>query len=713
VAGIGIAVIGWGLPHQDRRLRKNRWGKSHPTRCIVALLVVQSLCLAHDDPNAPVPRLQALKVDSPLVVDGALDEPFWQKADVATGFIDVRSGLPADQQTLVRVAYTRSHLYIAVECLDDRMDEIHAAERREDRQFQGDDWVEIHLDPMHTHNSKYAFFSNPLGIRVDASEGPSGNFSTSWSADWELAAKMYDDRWVFEMSIPLGVLNYQRADGQTWGLNITRKRVRQDVTSFWSYHETDYFKPRHFGHLTGLDLADSLFGRNFELTPYVASHADFNGDTKAGFETGVDLSFRLTPSVITSWTVNPDFAQVEADADTIELRDTERFLPEKRLFFREGEELFRSGTERLYYSRRFTDIEAGARVTADARQYKFTLLDVQGDTVHGDRYFGNSTVLRGLSNLGEKSTLGLHLSNSQLDEGHSRIAGTDALLYLNDDWRVSYNVAGADDRLEDETGELTKDRTDFLGYGGLTYEKYPWEFHTSYRGISEGFDPVLGFVPRRDIFGPSFYTSYHLRSSERWYKSLFAGWNTQYYEDGDGQTSLRDYSGDAGVTLWNDLGFEIGYDHDYHRPYRNRRTSLGASYLESDYWRSVDLRWAHGVFEETDYDELAFGKHLKFIERWPIRYDYVIRFEDQPDGTSDTIWLNRVVFDYFFSDVMWVKTSIQHRSTGVHNLSAIYGWEFRRDAHVYLVYNNVREEDEQEQLAPGQSVFLKLAYTFR
>ena len=124
------------------------------------------------------------------------------------------------------------------------MDEIHAAERREDRQFQGDDWVEIHLDPMHTHNSKYAFFSNPLGIRVDASEGPSGNFSTSWSADWELAAKMYDDRWVFEMSIPLGVLNYQRADGQTWGLNITRKLVRQDVTSFWSYHETDYFKPR-------------------------------------------------------------------------------------------------------------------------------------------------------------------------------------------------------------------------------------------------------------------------------------------------------------------------------------------------------------------------------------------------------------------------------------------------------------------------------------
>jgi hypothetical protein len=159
--------------------------------------------------------LQALKVDSPLLVDGILDEPFWQQADIATGFLDVRSGQPAAQQTKVRVAYTRSHLYLAVECVDDRMDEIHATERREDRFFQGDDWVEIHLDPMHSHNSKYAFFSNPLGTRVDGYEGPGGAFSTSWSADWELAAKINDDCWACEMSIPLRILNYQQADGQT------------------------------------------------------------------------------------------------------------------------------------------------------------------------------------------------------------------------------------------------------------------------------------------------------------------------------------------------------------------------------------------------------------------------------------------------------------------------------------------------------------------
>jgi len=158
------------------------------------------------------------------------------------------------------------------------------------------------------------------------------------------------------------------------------------------------------------------------------------------------------------------------------------------------------------------------------------------------------------------------------------------------------------------------------------------------------------------------------------------------------------------------VGFHAGYDDDFHRPYNNRRTHLGMVFDESDYWRSMNLGWGFGVFEEIDYHELSFGKHFKPIERWPIRYEYVIRFEEEPDGDEDTIWLNRVVFDYFFSDVMWLKSSIQHRSTAVHNISLIYAWEFVKDAHLYVVYNNIREDDEPDNV---QSIFIKLAYTFR
>ncbi|MDI6449106.1 carbohydrate binding family 9 domain-containing protein [Anaerobaca lacustris] len=678
--------------------------------CSAVLLAIAIPADAHNDPNASVPSLRALKVDSPIVVDGVLDEPFWQDAEVATDFIDTRSGQPAAQQTLVRIAYSRTHLHIAVECLDDRIDLIRASERREDRQFQGDDWLEVHLDPLHSHNAKYAFFSNPLGVRVDAAEGPSGAFSTSWTAEWDLAARIGDDRWVFEMSIPLRVLNYRRADGQIWGLNFTRYLVRTDTTSFWSFSPTDSYKPRHFGHLVGLDLADSEFSRNLEITPYVSSRTDFNGHGSTELQTGGDVSFRLTPSIVTSWTINPDFAQVEADADTIELRDTERFLPEKRLFFREGEDLFASGANRLYYSRRLTDIDGGARVSGEMNDYRFALVDVYGDVVHGDPYYGNSSVFRLLRNVGEKSNVGLHASSSDFKQGHSRVLGSDGKLFVNDDWSFNYLVAGADDRLEEGVERSARDRSDYLGYGSVVYKKYPWEVGANYRGISEGFDPVLGFIPRRDIYGPTVYSMYSLRASDRWYKRLFAYFGIEYFENGDGQTSLRDYSADASVTLKNDVRLGIEYDRDYHRPYHNERTELDVVFDATDFWRSTAFEWAFGVFEETEYDELSLGKHFKPIDRWPIRYDYVIRFEDRPDGDRETIWLNRIVFDYFFTDVMWLKSAIQHRSTEVHNISVIYGWEFVKDAHLYLVYNGVREDDDPETI---HSLFAKLAYTLR
>jgi len=679
-----------------------------PVFLTILSLALPNNALAHKGPNVTVPSLAALKVDAELTVDGVLDEPFWQEADATERFIDVRTEQPEAQATCARVAYTRTHLYIAVECFDDAIDQIHASELKEDRYFRGDDWVEVHLDPLHSHRAKYAFFTNPLGTRVDASEGPSGKFNLGWSAEWEAAAKIGEDRWTFEMKIPFGIMNYTRGDGQTWGLNFTRKLIRTDVTSNWSYTQTDYYKPRNFGHLTGLDLADTKFDRNLEVTPYVSSRTDFNGKTETEVESGADVSFRLTPSIITSWTANPDFGQVEADADTIELRDTERFLPEKRLFFREGEELL-SMPNRLYYSRRFTDIDAGAKVSGDWRQNKSSFLNIHGDTVSDDTFYGNSSVFRFLQSVGEKSTLGYYLGASEFTEGHSRVASTDGNLFLTDYIRFKHQLSVADEDLVDSSDEA-KNRQDYLGYSSLAYDKYPWYVSLSYRAITEDFNPVLGYIPRRDIFGPSFFSRYYLRSAERWYKEMGIEFRTAYYENEMGRTTLRDYAFEGEVTLQNDMGFALDYDHDFHDPYDNRRTRLKVSFNESDYYRSTDVGWAFGTFEEVQYDELMLGKQLQPWEAWPIRYEFTLRFEEEPDGEEETLWLNRVVFDYFFTDDMWLKTSIQNRSEDIHNISLIYGWEFVQDAHWYMAFNSVQTEDDEE---PLHSLFVKLAYTFR
>ncbi|MFH1739781.1 MAG: DUF5916 domain-containing protein [bacterium] len=678
----------------------------------IGLLLFASTASAHDDPNASVPTLRALKVDAPLTVDGVLDEPFWQKAEIATDFIAERTNEPAQEQTTVRAAYTKTHIYFAVECFDEKIDEIRATERREDRYYEGDDLVEIHLDPFHNHRSKYCFFSNPLGTRCDAKAGTSdGSFNTGWSADWDLAVQILEDRWVIEMRIPLAVMNYFRRDGQTWGLNISRVLCRTDTESFWSYNETDTYDPRHFGHLTGLDLAGTEFDRGWEIAPYVSSRFDFDGESDVTAETGTDISFRLSPSITTAWAINPDFGQIEADDDTIELRDTERFLPEKRPFFREGEELFEMRHD-LYYSRRFTDIQTASKMNGKFGDHHFTLFNIQGDVTHDEIRKGNTTAFRSIQEIGEKSTLGYFASASELDDGHSRVLSTDGEVFLTDDYILRFQGSIADDLAEESLGVDSKDRTDYLGYTSLKYDKRPWDLSVGYKAITEGFNPILGYIPRQDVFGPSARAEYYRQEDNTWYKTLYAEIDTEINENEENKTVLRDYDIESEIVFANDLGIALERESNFHAPYNNERTEASFILNSSDFWRSTDFGAAHGEFEEVKYDEFSFEKRKDLFGRLPLRYELTVRFEEETvDGHTDenTVWLNRIVFDYFFTDKMWIKTAIQNRNGGIHNISMIYGWEFRRNCHWYLVFNSVKDEDDNEGL---RSVFTKIVYTF-
>lgn len=673
----------------------------------VALALVAGPLRAHRDPDAPFPSFRALRTDAPPVIDGLLDEPLWERAEVATQFIDARTHRPAELQTTTRIAYTDTDLYVAVECLDDRIDEIRASERREDRSFTGDDWVEVHFDPGHSHRAKYAFFTNPLGTRADANEGPSGVFNYGWSAEWDVAAKILPDRWVFEMRIPFGVMNYRRSDGQTWGVNVTRQVRRTDALSFLSFHATDYYKPRYFGHLTGLDLENTRFDRNWEITPYVSTRVDFNGTTDTVVRGGLDISARLTPSIRSSVALNPDFGQVEADEDTIELRDTERFLPEKRLFFREGDELMRQ-THRLYYSRRFSDIRAAAQASGQGAGFSFNALTIEGDLAREGGYRGHSTVFRLLQDVGERSSIGYYAANSILNRGHARTLGLDAAVFLSNTWRLSWQAAATDERLENASSQPVKDRTDYLGHAAINYDRYPWRFGAGYQAISREFNPLLGFIPRRNAFGPFVTGEYGLNGRQTWFKRIVLSPRFDYHENDDGRTSLRDWQFNGRIVLANDLALEASQSVDYHAPHRNMRTEAGATLFSSDLWRSLDLGWAGGEFEGIAYQEAFFAKPVRLLERWMLRPDFAIRTEEHASDRRETVWLARLVLDFSLTEAMWIKGSLQQRKDDSHNFSLIYGWRIRTDLNWHLVLNSIREDGG----GTANSAFSKVAYTF-
>ncbi len=662
---------------------------------------------AHETELDDRPTFRGLKTDAPLIVDGILDEPFWQEAEIGTNFMDRRTQQFASQQTFVRIAYSKEDIYIAVEAFDDNIPELHATERREDRYPRGDDFVQIHLEPSHNHRTKYGFFSTPLGTRTDGVEGYSGSSWTfGWSAEWDLEAQILEDRWVFEMRIPYGIMNYSREDDQTWGFNVSRSSPSRDEFSWWSFNPTDSFRPHNFGHLTHMDLSDTTFDRNLEFSPYVSSVFELSGEEDTNFESGYDLSFRLSPSIITALTFNPDFGQVEADADTIELLDTERFLPERRPFFREGSELLRM-EHRLYYTRRFTDIEAGAKVSGEYKDFNFTLLNLEGETVHGGTRDGNVSVFRALQNIGQKSHLGYYLNNSELDDGHSRVASTDGFFFLTDDFRFEFQASVADDERVREDGTVLKNSTDYLGYASLQYEKYPWFIDLSYDSITDQFDPDLALIFRRNIFGPKLLASYGHDSEESWYKSIWVFFDSALYRNEGDRTVLRDYEFFSEVIFPNDFGITASHEIDFHDPYDNTRTGLGISFNSTDFWELTEIGWARGEFQGTDYSEAILTKHYQPIDQFPVRWEYVARFEALPDGTEQTIWLNRVIADYFFNDDIWIKSSFQHQNDNIHNISVIFGWQIKRDLQWYMVFNSVEDKFFTED-----SIFTKFVYTF-
>ena len=360
---------------------------------------------------------------------------------MASGFIDYKTERPAVEQTLVRVLYDDENVYIGFECLEPEPDKIVAVQRKYDQELDGEDRVEVRFDTFHDLRRAYVFAVNTLGTRYDARQGVF-EFDDSWGCDWTAACTVTEDRWFAEIAIPIGNLLFRKADDVVWGCNFRRSERGLQESGYWCYRNSQARYPREYGILTSLDLADVKVSRRPALETYVsAAHDVDDGSTK--FSTGLDVSMRLNSELTSAFTLNPDFGQVEADPDTIELRDTERFLRERRTFFREGSELFDTPVN-IYYSRRFEKIDAGGKVTGQGDSWALGLVDVQGDIEHdANMVTGNYHVGRYIQNYGEHSHVGGIWATSFRDTGNNLTGGLDSRIFFDSTTALTTQVLGS------------------------------------------------------------------------------------------------------------------------------------------------------------------------------------------------------------------------------------------------------------------------------
>ncbi|MBN2665833.1 MAG: carbohydrate binding family 9 domain-containing protein [Bacteroidales bacterium] len=303
---------------------------------------------------------QAVRISEPLKLTGGLDNPFWENAvPIELGFEIIPSeNTPSGQRTEVMALYDQDFLYLGFRCFDTLPGAIRAHLSDRDQIFN-DDYVLISIDTYGDFQKGYEFAVNPHGIQGDllmmgTMEDP------SYDMVWQSKAVINNDGWSAEMAIPFRALNFNGDNIQEWKILVIRSVPRNNkyVLSWTPIDRNIPNLLQQGGLISGLSGIKP--GRSIDLLPYTmieqASERSDLSDPGSSFEDGSwktriggGIQYSPNPGININVVINPDFSQIESDADQVTVNNTFALsYPEKRPFFMAGMDLLQTP---MYYSR--------------------------------------------------------------------------------------------------------------------------------------------------------------------------------------------------------------------------------------------------------------------------------------------------------------------------------------------------------------------------
>ncbi len=310
-------------------------------------------------PSEILPRLGAVRVSSPPVLDGRLDDPAWASSPGTSDFTQQvpYDGKPPSEHTTLRVVYDDEAVYFGFDCDQVRTPVVGRLTRRDEDSES--DWVWVEIDSRRDARTAYVFAVNVKGVLSDGILHDGTTWGLEWDENWEARTALTPRGWSAELRIPFRVLRFTPGlPVQDWGLWASRFIGVSQEKDDWPYIPRDAATPiPFFGRLT--DLRHLAPGGTVELRPFVlgevrrqsADASLVNHGIDAAASAGLDLKLHVTQSLTLDAAINPDFAQVEADQLILNLNNYEIQYPEKRPLFLEGADLFATPLGVLYSRR--------------------------------------------------------------------------------------------------------------------------------------------------------------------------------------------------------------------------------------------------------------------------------------------------------------------------------------------------------------------------
>ena len=724
--------------------------------------------LALDGPPPPVPpaiisrdtsgraTIRAVRLTTPIRIDGALDEPIYTMVPPITDFIQQEpvGGEPATEKTELWVAFDEDNLYVLFRCWETDASRLVANEMRRDgpNMWQGNDLVAVSFDTFLDRRNSFNFVMNALGGRTDGQVTNERQWNGDWNAVWEARSGRFEGGWTAEAAIPFKSLRYQPGSAQTWGFNAFRTNRWKNEISYITRvpaarGQSALYQGSVSATLIGVEVPSGASA--LDVKPYAIS--DFKTDrpsavsNKLGADVGVDVKYGVTQNLTADFTYNTDFAQVEADEQQVNLTRFSLFFPEKRDFFLENQGTFAFGgiaaggtvpsdsdLPIMFYSRRIglTDghqvpIVAGARLTGRVGRYSVGVIDMQTETDQQIRST-NFSVVRLKRDLFRRSSVGLLLTGRSVTQGGvgaNGVYGIDGTFGFYENLNV--NTYWARSRTDGRTGKDTSFRTQ-LDYAGDRYG-----VQLEHLVVGDDFNPEVGFVRRHDMRRSTGLLRFSPRPTRfRSVRRFFYQGSLDYIENGSGRLETLEVNGEAAIEFQNSdrLSVTVVNSHEFlPRPFsiapavtlpvgeydfNNVRVQMNLGQRRK---LSGNFAVERGSFYSGNRTVFSVGRgRLNAGSRLSLEPTYSLNVVDLEEGSfTNQLIGSRVT--YTMTPLMFASALTQYNSSNNSvSVNARLRWEYRPGSEFFIVYNESR--DTLARRFPdltGRALIVKINRLFR
>jgi Domain of unknown function (DUF5916) len=521
---------------------------------ILLLLLLPILAMSQNEKPYQV-RYSTEKIK----IDGVLEEKIWQEPQTLGEFWQLfpSDTVKATYQTDVRIVYDDKFVYISAKCHSRNRNFVITSYQRDYRAGSNDN-VSFLFDTFNDHTNAFLFGMNPVGVMREALlfNGATDNsfFNSYWDNKWIGESKIYDNYWTCEMAIPFSTLRFKDGSKQ-WQFKSYRFETQANETTTLIKMPQNQIV-MNLGYSVPIEFEKPLkkTGTNISIIPYIAAgnYQDFlnpkNPNNGGKFNVGGDAKIAVTSGLNLDLTLNPDFSNVEADRQVINLTRFDLNFPEQRQFFLENSDLFSgfgsyalnpflpaqgvlggSGNQIVspFFSRQIgiakdstTGLSVQNRILYGARlsgkvndNWRIGLLNTQtADDVFKGISATNFTVASLQRKVFDRSNIAAIFVNKQTLNpeigknltAFNRVAG------------LEYNFTSKDNHWQGKAyyhqSFSEKQKSDAFANGlSAIYSVRKYTFRWAHDWVGGGYEAEVGFVPRKDFFhinptvGWSFY----------------------------------------------------------------------------------------------------------------------------------------------------------------------------------------------------------------